>query len=333
MKDKITIKQAIEDNVVFIDTRTPDEFALDHIPDAVNIPILSNEERATVGLIYKQISKKQAVDKGLAFFAARLPSMMKEINKYRDKKLIINCWRGGMRSRAITGFLQGLNYNAYRLEGGYKEYRRFVREKLGNIEIKPKFIVLSGLTCTGKTDLLKQFPNSLDLEGLAQHRSSLYGAIGLEPRSQKMFESLILQRLKELENEKYVIIEGESRRIGDVLIPEQLWTAMKKGVNVKIESKLENRARLCVDEYFTSKERVEEIKNVTKSLMKVISNKKKEEVLMAIEKKDYLKAASILLEFYYDPLYSHTLKQVDFSHSIDSDNLEKAREELGRIIE
>ncbi len=316
----ITISQALTSNSTIIDTRTPKEFAHDHIPGAINIPIFSNEERAIVGTLYKQVSKEEAIDTGIEIFAKKLPDFMKEIKKYRNEKLIINCWRGGMRSRAVTALLSSLGYDVTQLQGGYKAFREHVRERVYNYDFTPNLIVLWGLTCTGKTRLLEKFQNSIDLEGLAQHRSSLYGAVGLVPRSQKMFETLLLQRLDELNKEKVVFIEGESRRIGDIMIPEKLWKKIRKGKNVLITRDLDNRANLAVNEYFATTKNVTEIRKITESLWKVISKENKEKVIACIDNKNFHDAAKILLEFYYDPLYSHTLKQITFDKEISSND-------------
>ena len=314
--------------VVFVDTRTPKEFEEDHIPNAINLPILTNEERALVGTLYKQVSRKEAIDKGVEFFSQKLPGFMKEIGKYRDKEIVINCWRGGMRSRAVTALLDSLGFNVSQLEGGYKAYREHVRERLYNYDFKPKLIILWGLTCTGKTELLSKLDNSLDLEGLAQHRSSLYGAVGLKPNSQKRFETLLLENLDELNKKKIVFVEGESRRIGDVIIPEKLWKKICKGKNVHIVRNLDNRAKAAVKEYFDSDQKIMEIKKITESLWKVISKENKQKVIENIDNNDYHSASKILLEFYYDPLYSHTLKQIKFDCEISSDDVNDAVKNL-----
>ena len=117
---------------------------------------------------------------------------MKVINKVKDKKMVIYCWRGGMRSKVIVAFLESLKYNVFQLKGGHKAFRKYVREKLENYDLKPKVITLWGLTCVGKTDLLNKFHNSIDIEGMAQHNGSLYGAMGRKPHSQFRFDNLFL---------------------------------------------------------------------------------------------------------------------------------------------
>ncbi|MSR86470.1 tRNA 2-selenouridine(34) synthase MnmH, partial [Candidatus Woesearchaeota archaeon] len=197
---------------VFVDVRSPKEFIEDHIPGAINIPLFSNEERAIVGTLYKQVGKDVAIDKGLEIVGHKLPEMIQEYQTLKEKRIIVYCWRGGMRSGSVVGLLQSLKFDVVQLENGYKDYRRFVREQLDRVHI-PSLVILYGLTGSGKTEILGKIKNSIDLEGLAQHRGSIFGDIGLTQRSQKMFESLLLKRLIELQQEKVVFIEGESRRI------------------------------------------------------------------------------------------------------------------------
>ncbi|MEK6901577.1 MAG: tRNA 2-selenouridine(34) synthase MnmH, partial [Nanoarchaeota archaeon] len=319
-------------NTLFIDTRTPAEFEEDHIPRAINLPVLSNEERALVGTIYKQKSKEEAIIVGKEFFTRKQPEFLREIKKNKTKKLIINCWRGGMRSKFIVDLLRSLGYEAYQLQGGYKEYRRYVREQLEQFQLKPKLIVLWGLTCTGKTKLLSFFPNSLDLEGLAQHRGSLYGGIGLTPRTQKAFENVLFWKLQELNGEKYILLEGESRKIGDVQMPDFLYKAMLKGIPILITRNLERRAEHALQEYFKTKEDLQRIKEVTAHLFKVISKEKQQKVLELLDKGNNKEAVKILLEFYYDPLYNHTIKKKEYRFEIDTDDLQKGVRTLKGIL-
>ncbi len=334
MVTTITAEQALQEKeVLFLDTRTPKEFAEDHLPNAINLPILSNEERAVVGTTYKQVSQEKAIEQGIEFFSQKMPEFMKAISQYKNEKLIVYCWRGGMRSRTVVALLESLGYHVQQLQGGYKAYREVVRQRLSSFQLKPTLILLWGLTCTGKTQLLQLFRNSLDLEGLAQHRGSLYGAVGLQPRSQKMFENLLWQRLEELNSEKYIIVEGESRRIGDVMIPDFLWKTMINGVHVKVTRNLDRRAEEAVKEYIRSDEDLQKIKEITASLSRVISNQHKEEIITLLEQKKYAEGIKILLEYYYDPLYAHTLKKFVFVFELCNDHLKEAATELRRRMD
>ena len=321
MVEKIKVKDALNGDFVFVDTRSPKEFAEDCIIGAINIPILDDSERAIVGTIYKQVSTEQAIEKGRAFYEKKIPRITEKIKKYEGRELVVYCWRGGMRSGVMSKLFEELGFNVFQLEGGYKKYREYVRKSLDNFEI-PKFVVLHGLTCSGKTDLINKLDNSIDLEGFAQHRGSLYGSLGLVPNSQKKFDSLLLKRLNDLGQEKFIYVEGESRRIGDLMIPENFWKAMGKGIHVYVKRDLDIRAKECVREYFTS-ENISKIKKITLGLQKVISKKNKEEIVKLIDGGKYIEAAKILLVKYYDELYEHSLKKIKYDFEICSDDLEE----------
>lgn len=237
-----------------------------------------------------------------------------------------------MRSGIIASLLESIGFKVLQIKGGYKLFRHYILDKLNNFQLKPKVYVLWGLTCTGKTQLLQQFPNSLDLEGLAQHRGSLYGAIGLKPHSQKKFENLLLQRLNELNKKKYIFVECESRKIGNVQMPDFLFKAIMNGANVLITRDLTVRVKEMVKEYFLNPKIVEEIKEITKKLWKVISKKKKQQMLEHLENKEYEQAARILLVDYYDPLYNHSLKKVNYSFEVCNDVLSEAVEKLKKLV-
>lgn len=325
----IPVEQALTlSNAVFVDTRTPKEFEEDHLPNAINIPLLSNEERAIVGTLYKQVSQEKAIEKGLEFFSTKLPEFMRRVQPYKNNSIIVYCWRGGMRSKTVASLLDSLGYTVFQLLGGYKQYRRYVRETLDAFTLKPTLIVLWGLTCSGKTSLLQKFPNALDLEGLAQHRGSLYGGIGLIPRSQKQFENLLLQQLLQLNHLPYVLVEGESRKIGDVQIPLFLYKKMKNGVQVLVQRSMEQRAAAAVKEYFTSPENIQRIISITKSLRKVVSTTHRQQIVRCFEQGQYIEGMKLLLEFYYDPLYRHTLQKMQYVFEINSDNEPMAVKEL-----
>lgn len=333
MVQTISVTEALQQKeAIFIDTRTPKEFQEDHLPNAINIPILSNEERAIVGTLYKQVSKEEAINKGIEFFSEKMADYIKEVSKYKPKLLIIYCWRGGMRSRTITSLLESLSYNVKQMSGGYKAYREYVRNELNNFQLNPRIFVLWGLTCTGKTALLLKLPNALDLECFAQHRGSLYGALGLSPNSQKRFDTLFLERIKQLNEQSYIIVEGESRKIGDVQIPQFFYKAMLKGTHLHITRNLNLRATEAVKEYLSSKEILIKFKTITQNLDRLLSNKRKQEILHLIDKKQHEEAVKILLTDYYDPLYSHTLKKMNFATEVNNDDEKKAIKEIKEII-
>lgn len=320
----ITAEEALGKDFLFVDVRTEKEFEEATIPGAVNIPLFSEEERTIVGKLYTNEGQKEAVEKGYEFVNEKLPKLLEELRKYKCKRLVVFCWRGGMRSKSLTMLLEKIGFDARQLEGGHKEYRRYVREQISKYKIKPKLIVLYGLTGCGKTKMLSKFKNSLDLEGLAQHRSSVFGDIGLKPRSQKMFEAMLLARLEELKDEKYVITEGESRKIGNAIIPEFLFSEMQKGIKVKVEASMEYRIKNLV-ECYTNKEDEKIIEKI-KMISKRIGKKKTEEMLKLLKEKKFEEVARILLEDYYDPLYSYTVNKQEYAITIRPEEINIIKE-------
>jgi len=320
----IIIEEALEGDYVFLDVRTPKEFEESTIPGAVNVPLFSNEERAVVGTLYAHEGKDKAFSKGLDFVSKKLPKLLEAVSKYKNSKLIVFCWRGGMRSKSLTGLLEGLGYDVQQLEGGHKAYRNYVLKRFESYKLKPNLVVLNGLTGAGKTEILKQFPNSLDLEGLAQHRSSILGSVGLNPVSQKMFDALLFKRLEELKNEKYMIIEYESKKIGHVQMPEFLYEALKKGIQVKIVCSFEDRVKRLVKEYSPhKKELVDKIKLMRKS---VGNDKKIQEWLKMLKENKFEDLAGLILKEYYDPLYSHTVEAIKYDYVLEKDYVKRIKE-------
>jgi tRNA 2-selenouridine synthase len=308
MVKQISIEDALKENCVFVDVRSPGEFEEDHIPGAVNIYLLDDEQRAVVGTLYKKESPQKAFEVGYGMVSPRFEDIRKQLLSY-GKKVVVYCWRGGMRSKAVTE-LAG-EAEVYQLVDGYKKYREYVRECLTNYEIKPRVVVIHGYTCSGKTRILYELDNVVDLEGLAQHRGSVFGAMGLKPRSQKMFDSLLFKRLEELKEAPYIVFEGESNKIGDVFIPSRIYSAMKKGVHLLLEVPVEKRAQLAVDEYDIIQKK-EEFLRIVNSLGKRLGKKTVMAVEEAVESGELVEAARLMLERYYDPLYDHTLDKYEY---------------------
>ena len=323
MVTQISIHEALQKqkagNVLFIDTRAPIEFEEDHLPHAINVPIINNEERAIVGTIYKQVSQEKAIDVGMGFYKNRIPQIMNAVELHKDKTIIVYCWRGGLRSKTIASLLEGAKFTVFQLTGGYKSYRNYVREALANYKLTSTLVTLYALTCTGKTVLLKEFSNSIDLEAFAGHRGSMYGSIGIKQNTQKRFENLLLQKLEELKEEKYILVEGESKRIGNAYIPDFFYTAMEQGIKIKIERSLDERSKAGAQEYCDTEEKQEEMRRITKHIHQRMSNKTKEAILIALDKKEYDVAWKILFLEYYDPLYNHYLDKQAYCAVLQND--------------
>jgi len=287
---------------VFVDVRSPGEFEEATIPNAVSIPLFSDDERRIIGILYKNEGKDAAFEKGLGFVKESLGDILDKFGSLRNKKIVVFCWRGGMRSKSIVSLLKKLGFEVEQLNNGYKGYRKFIREGLENYKIKNKVFVLGGLTGAGKTKLIRKLENGLDLEGLAQHRSSLFGGVGLKPRSQKMFESLLFERLEELKKFDFIVIENESSKIGDVFIPSFLFNIMKKSVKIKLDTDFDGRVGNILDEYGCLD--VDDLRECVRKLVNFVGKKKVDLLIGLLDKGEKREVARILLKEYYDVVYS-----------------------------
>jgi len=239
-----------------IDVRSPAEYAEDHIPGAICAPVLDDAERAQVGTMYKQVSAFEAKKLGAALLSKNVASHIKTLFQGKDANWhpLVYCWRGGKRSGAMAHVLREIGWNAETLEGGYKAYRRWVVQELERIPEELDFRVIHGPTGSGKSRLLGALKRAgaqvLDLEDLAAHRGSVLGNLPDRPQpSQKMFESVLLQEIENLQAEKLVFVEGESKKIGELQVPEALMGRMRSSSCVVLETSLEVRVDLLLDEY------------------------------------------------------------------------------------
>lgn len=239
-----------------LDARSPAEFAEDHVPGAISCPVLDDEERARVGTIYKQISPFDAKKIGAALVARNIAHHIEDLFVAKPKtwKPLVYCWRGGKRSSAMAHVLREVGWEARTLEGGYKAYRRYAVESLATLPQKFTFKVIHGVTGSGKSRMLRALRAAgaqvLDLEELAAHRGSVLGTLPGRPQpSQKMFESLLLQSLSALDSSREVFVEGESRKIGQLQIPEALIHRMRASECVLLQADTRTRVALLLDEY------------------------------------------------------------------------------------
>lgn len=238
-----------------IDVRTPAEFAEDHVPGAVNMPVLSNEERAEVGTIYVQESPFKARKIGATRVARNAATAIEThlLGNEGGWRPLVYCWRGGQRSGSFTTILQQIGWRAQVLEGGYQSWRRHVVAQLYDATLPFKVIRLDGYTGTAKTELLGRVARLgvqvLDLEGLAKHRGSILGDIDGEQPAQKRFETALLETLSRLNPTKPLLIEAESARIGTLRLPPALWNAMKDSPRIEVEAAPRHRARFLAKTY------------------------------------------------------------------------------------
>lgn len=251
----VTVAQLSQFDEV-IDVRSEGEFAEDHVPGAINCPVLDDGERARVGTLYKQQSSFEAKKIGAALVAANISRHLRErfLDRPREWRPLVYCWRGGSRSDAFAHVLHQVGWRAGRLDGGYRAYRRAVVAGLERLPRRLRLQVVCGLTGTGKSRLLRALRDAggqvLDLEALAAHRGSVLGGLPEAPQpTQKMFESLVWKALAGFRRAQPVYLEAESRKIGALRVPEALIEAMRGGDCVVLEAPVAVRLQLLKHEY------------------------------------------------------------------------------------
>lgn len=239
-----------------IDCRSPSEYAEDHIPGAVSAPVLDDAERAAVGALYKQVSPFEAKRVGAALVAKNVARHVETLFAGKDRgwRPLVYCWRGGKRSAAMAHILREIGWDAQTLAGGYRGYRRWVTAQLETTPQKLLFKVVHGPTGSGKSRFLGALRRAgaqvLDLEALAAHRGSVLGNLPDRPQpSQKRFESRLLHELSALEPARPVFVEGESKKIGQLQVPEALIGAMRASPCIVLDTAIEVRVTLLLEEY------------------------------------------------------------------------------------
>ena len=239
-----------------IDARSEGEFAEDHLPGAINWPSLNDTERQLVGTEYKQISAFEAKKRGAALVAKNIAAHLERdvINKQRDWQPLVYCWRGGKRSGSLALTLDQIGFNVTLVDGGYKSFRAALVADLPQLAGQFDYRVICGTTGSGKTRLLQalaaQGAQVLDLEALANHRSSVLGVIpGLPQPTQKTYDSLIWAALKSFDPARLVYIESESKKVGNVAIPEGLIAAMRSASCLQLDLSEDERVALLLEDY------------------------------------------------------------------------------------
>lgn len=254
-KELVTVAQLAEFDEI-IDARSESEFAEDHVPGAVNFPVLNDEERVRVGTLYKQVSPFDAKKLGAAIVSRNIARHIETefAGRPRTWRPLVYCWRGGSRSDAMAHVFRQIGWRAGRLDGGYKSYRRAVVDDLEVLPRRFRWSVVCGLTGSGKSRLLRALATRgaqvLDLEALAAHRGSVLGNLPDEPQpSQKMFESRVWSALRAFDPDTPVFVESESKKIGNLRVPQALIDAMWKGACLNLTAAIELRVEMLIDEY------------------------------------------------------------------------------------
>jgi len=297
-----------------IDVRSPGEFAEDHIPGAINLPVLNDAARALVGTQYKQVSSFEAKKIGAALVSRNIAQHLDTwfADKPKSYRPLVYCWRGGSRSGSMTHILQKIGFPAMQLEGGYKAYRRHVVAELASSPSRLTYRVVCGPTGSGKSRLLQALASQgaqvLDLEMLAAHRGSLLGALPDQAQPpQKSFESAIWSALSGFDPARPVFVESESKKIGALRVPEALITAMHASRCVRLEVPLAARVRLLREEYPHFLRDPETLNNQLAHLARLRGTDTVAAWQALASQQAWDQLVATLLEQHYDPAYLKSL--------------------------
>lgn len=307
--DKLPAGQFLElrKTLPLTDVRSPAEYAAGHIPGAVNIPLFDDLQRAEVGTIYKKEGNIKAVLRGIELAAPDMSSKLQRgLETAAGRRLLLYCWRGGMRSEAMAWLFSTGGIEPMVLRGGYKAYRNHILGELGR---ERKYLILGGLTGSGKTGILKHMlslgAQVTDLEGLASHRGSAFGALGQAPQpSTEHFANLLFDDLSGMREEEPVWLEDESRNIGTVFMPDCFYARMQAAPVIALMMSIETRMPRLLREYtsFPGEDILASVLKISKRL----GGDRTREAIEALDRDDYPTAIRITLE-YYDKSYHYGL--------------------------
>lgn len=302
-KELFDLKQEIP----LVDVRTPDEYRRGHIPGALQIPLFENNERALIGKVYAHKGSDAAILLGMEIVGPRLKKYIEKAQELSsERKIILYCWRGGMRSGSLAWLFSTAGMQCYVLEGGYKAYRRYVLERF---RTPLKMIVIGGKTGVGKSEILRMLiaegEQVLDLEAIACHNGSAFGAIGQPGQpTQEQFENNLFEAFRRLTPDRPIWIENESITIGKLFIPRSLFDQMQKAPVICISRPFAERLERLVREYAITDN--ETLIAVFRGLMRRLGSEKCLQAIAAVQEGKYEEAAEIALH-YYDKVYARQL--------------------------
>ncbi|MEM7658212.1 MAG: tRNA 2-selenouridine(34) synthase MnmH [Bacteroidota bacterium] len=298
-----------EEGWPMVDVRSPKEFLKGHLPSAINIPLFSDEERHQIGKLYKQTGRDAAFLKGLELVGPKMADFVRKAQEISPQgKLLVHCWRGGMRSQSMAWLWQQAGLQVEVLAGGYKAFRTYLLEDLA----RPlQLIVVGGKTGCGKTELLQGLEavgeQVIDLEGLANHKGSAFGGIGQEMQpTVEQFENDLWQRVQQLDNLRRIWVEDESHSIGRVYLPQGFWKQMQEAPVTVIEKTSENRLDRLIEDYASFP--IDSLTEAVQKIRKRIGGQAYQDAILALEQRDFRTTATLALK-YYDKAYEHGLKK------------------------
>ena len=316
-------------NELIIDVRAPVEFFKGHVPNAINIPLFEDFERAEIGTLYKQQGKDTAVNRGLEIVSPKMTLFVNQVKSLsKNKKAFIYCFRGGMRSNSFAWLMNTSGLNTCIMQGGYKAFRNYVLEYFDR---ERKIILLGGKTGSGKTDILKKLKTkslqTLDLEGLAHHKGSAFGAINEQRQNpQQVFEHNLFDGLWLLDETKNVVLEDEAQTIGFNKLPHGLWLQMKQAIIIKIEIPFELRVQKLVEDYTTVN--IEALKSCVVKISQQLGTLNTKLCLQHLDDNNLSDVARLSL-LYYDRAYEFSYKnKKQHIIKLDSDTIDAEQNAL-----
>jgi tRNA 2-selenouridine synthase len=299
-----------------IDVRSPGEYGHAHIPGAYSMPLFTDEERKVVGTKYKQEGRQPAIKEGLGYFGGKMLKMVEQAeeivkqhnpdpNGVANNTILVHCWRGGMRSAGVAWLLGLYGFQVYTLSGGYKAFRNWVLEQFDKVY---PFKILGGYTGSGKTKVLHELSKTaaiIDLEGLAHHKGSAYGALGEEKQpAPEQFENMLALQLASVPAGTTIWLEDESRRIGNINLPQNVWKNMRQSPIFFLDIPFEERLDYITAEY--GKFKKEELVNSTIRIQKRLGGLNTKNAINNLLENNFKECFRILLA-YYDKFYGHGL--------------------------
>ncbi len=297
--------------ITVVDVRTASEFSESHIPGAVNIPLFTDEERVVVGTKFKKSNREAAILQGLDFVGPKLSQYIKILRKVtKNKEVLVHCWRGGMRSSSMAWLFELYGYNVKLLDGGYKAYRKHV---INSFETIVPLIVIGGMTGSGKSEILHSLKairqQVIDLEDIANHKGSAFGALGQDAQpTTSQFQNNLFEIWRQLDYNKPIWIEDESASIGRVSMPKELFKQIRESKLILVEVDKTVRINRLIKEYaiFTDDELIQSVNKIHKRL----GDENTKRCIEAINNKNYYLVADLTLN-YYDKAYRNGLSKRD----------------------
>ncbi len=321
-----------KENLIFVDVRSESEYNKETIPNSINIPILNDSQRVEVSTIYDNGDQEKAKQLAARYASEKLEHIYITLKELSEKhNVCLFCQRGSLRSTVLFNMMKTMGLNIYKLKGGYKSYRRYVIEKLEELINSHEYVNINGFTGVGKTEILNEIEkngnNVLNLEKLANHRGSTLGNVGLgEQPTQKMFESLLLEKLMSFDD-GLVFVESESSKIGSINVPKNLRNNYNNSPHqVMVYSDLKDRIERIKADYITDDNSILDIENSIDRLSKYIGKTNSTLLKEKLSEKNYDYIIENLIVKYYDINYS--VKKKDFEFTVNNDNSQKCANEI-----